>query len=150
MKHPLRRMLQLRALLEERSQRELERRNAEVRRLETAAEEQRKQARRARGDALRRLTAGEAEWLLEVSDAEMLAGRSARLRALAETQRPDLETARAEMLERRLERRQVETLVTEAALEEARDEARREQKRIDDWFQSRASREKPEVEQGLP
>ncbi len=150
MKHPLRRVLKLRALLEERSRRELERRNAEVRRLDSVAEEERAQARAARGDALRRLTAGEAEWRVEVSDAEVLAGRSAGLRALAESRRPGLEAARAEMLERRLERRQVETLVTEAAAEGARDEGRREQKRIDDWFQSRVAREKPGAEGRSP
>jgi flagellar export protein FliJ len=144
MKHPLTRLLRLRAMLEDRAHRELERRSAEVRRLDAAAEEGRAQARAARRDAVRHLGSGEAEWCVGMVDAEILTGNSARLGSLAESQRPELEAARAALLERRLERRQVETLVAEAAAAEALDEARHEQKRIDDWFQSRTAREKPE------
>lgn len=142
MKHPLRRVLRVRALLEELSKLELERQSGELRRLEKSAEGQRAGSRAARGDALRRLTAGEAEWMLEIADAEILAWKSGRLRSQAESRRPEVEAARAAMLERRLERRQVETLVTEAAAAEAVDEGRQEQKRIDDWFQSRDRRGK--------
>jgi len=141
MKHPLRRVLRLRRLLEEQTQQELERRSAEVRRLENAAGEQRTRARRARGEALRQLTSGGADWLVEVADAEILAWKSARLRSQAESRLPELEAARTALLERRVERRQVETLVTEAAAAGALDESRREQRRIDDWFQSRAARD---------
>jgi len=141
-KHPLRRVLRLRALLEEQSQLELTRRNAELRRLETMAGELRKKARAVRGDVLRQLASGAADWLLEIADAEILGWKSSRVRSQAESQRPDVEAARSALLERRVERRQVEVLVTEGAMAEALDEARREQKRIDDWFQSRAAREK--------
>jgi flagellar export protein FliJ len=143
MKHPLERVLRLRALLEELSHRELERRATALRRLETAGERQRGLARAARGAGLRRLTEGEAEWLLEIADAEILTWKGGKLRSLAESRRPEVEAARAAMLERRLERRQVETLVTEAAEAEETAEARREQKRIDDWFQSQVARRKP-------
>jgi flagellar export protein FliJ len=142
MKHSLGRVLKLRALLEELSQLKLARQNTEVRQLETAAEALRTRARAAHGDRLRRLAEGDAEWHVEVADEEILAGYRTRLRECAESRRPELEASRAELLERRLERRQVETLVTEAAASEATDEARREQKRIDDWFQSRAARAK--------
>lgn len=142
MKHPLRRVLQLRTLLEEQSQLDLARRSGELRRLETMAGELRKKARAARGDVLRQLVAGGAEWLLEIADAEILGWKSSRLRSQAESRRPDVEAARAALLERRVERRQVDVLVSEGAMAEARDEMRREQKRIDDWFQSRAAREK--------
>ena len=142
MKHPLRRVLRVRALLEELSKLELERQSGELHRLEKSAAGQRAGSRAARGDALRRLAAGEAEWMLEIADAEILAWKSGRLRSQAESRRPEVEAARAEMLERRLERRQVETLVTEAASAEAVEENRREQKRIDDWFQRHGTREK--------
>jgi flagellar export protein FliJ len=139
MKHPLGRVLRLRALMEELSQLEHERRSGEVRQLEMAAEGERARSRAARGDAVGRLTAGEVEWLLGFSDADLLAGKSGKLRLLAESKRPEAEAARSALRERRMERRQVETLVTEAAAEEATEAARREQKRIDDWFQSRAA-----------
>jgi ribosomal protein L12E/L44/L45/RPP1/RPP2 len=144
MKHPLRRLLKLRSLLEDLSQLELERRGAEVRRLEAAAEQEQTQARTARRDGLRRLTAGENEWMIEAADAEILEWTSARLRSLAESRRPEVEAARAAFLERRLERRQVEALLTEAAEAEAVDEARREQQGVEDWFQSRTARETPD------
>lgn len=142
MKHPLRRLLQLRALLQEQSHLDLARRSAELRRLETMAGELRKKARAVRGDAVRQLIAGGADWLLEIADAEILGWKGARLRSEAESRRPDVEAARSALLERRVERRQVEALVTEGAMAEALDEARREQKRIDDWFQSRTARDK--------
>ncbi len=144
MKHPLHRVLRLRSLLEDLSQLELEQRGAEVRRLEAAAEQEQTKARAARRDGLQRLTAGEMEWMLEVADAEILAWKGARLRSLAESRRPEVEAARAALLERRLERRQVEALLTEAAEAEAMHEARREQQGVDDWFQSRTAREKPD------
>ena len=144
MKRALKRVLAVRALLEERAQLNLEQRNGEMRRLEMAADRERSEARSVRGAALRQLTAGVADWLLEIADAEMLAWKSARLREGAEARRPEVEAARTALLDRRVERRQVETLVSEAAAAEARDEARREQGRIDDWYQSRAAREKPD------
>lgn len=143
MKHPLRRVLELRALIEERSQQELERRGAEIRRLVKAAAVDRAAARAARADALRCLASGGAEWQVERADAEILAGRSAQLGSLAAARQPAAEAARAALLERRMERRQVETLMSEATAEAAREEARLEQKRVDDWFQSRALWEKP-------
>lgn len=146
MRHPLHRVLRLRSLLEDLSQLELEQRGAEVRRLEAAAEQEQTKARAARRDGLQRLTAGQMEWMLDVADAEILAWKGARLRSLAESRRPEVETARAALLERRLERRQVEALLTEAAEAEAMDEARREQQGVDDWFQSRTAREKPIAE----
>lgn len=142
MKHPLRRLLKLRALMEELSQLELERRHGEVRRLEAAAERGRAEARTTRRDALRRLEAGDPEWGMDFADADLLAWKSGNLLALAEARRPEVEAARAEFLERRLERRQVETLVEEAAAAEAIEDGRREQKSVDDWFQGQGRGER--------
>ncbi len=143
MKHPLWRLLRLRGLLEEQMQLDLELRRSQMRRLETAVSDHEKRARAARGDALEHLAGGGDEWLLDSADAEILAWKSARLRLMAESRIPEVEEARAALLARRKERRQVESLVNRAAECEALEEARAEQKRVDDWYQSRATRQKP-------
>jgi hypothetical protein len=144
MKRTLTRLLRIRQTIENLSLLELERRNLEARRVEQAAERQRRLALAARTQALASLEGSGAEaapeWLLGVADAEILSWKRARLAAEALARRPGIEAARREMLARRLERRQVETLAAAAAAALEKQQIRREQNQVDDWFQSRAAR----------
>jgi len=148
MRRQLDRLLRIRHLLEHLSQVELQRNAEEVRRLELAVERQRRLVLAARSEALASLETDGAQttpaWLVGVADAEMLRWKRARTGALAASHRPALEVARQEMLARRLERRQAETMA--AAEETAREKKRRrrEQNLVDDWFQSRIARNRPE------
>ena len=146
MKHSLDRVLRIRKLLEDLSRLELEKRAAAKRQLEKGAERQRQLALRARAEALKIAggCAGEGAWLLGIADADLLAWKGGRLRALAEAGRPAVEAARAEMLARRLDRRQTETLIAAAAAAEDKASQRRAQRQVDDWFQSRRGRRRDE------
>jgi hypothetical protein len=139
----LQRILRVRRLLEDLAHLELEKKTAEVRRLEQAAAGQRSLALAVRAEGLQILEeqkdSATPEWLMGIADAEILAWKGGRLAALARGRRPDIEAARAELLGRRLDRRQLETLAAEAAEAERQTEVRREQKQADDWFQSRAA-----------
>lgn len=146
MKRGLSRVLRVRALLEELSRAEMEKRAKERNRLLTAAEKQKESRQAARGEATRRLAAGDPGWLIEMADADLLGWRRGRLLQAAEERRPAVEAAREEMLSRRLERRQVETLVAEVAASEEEEQRRREQKQVDDWFQGRRMRTRPSRE----
>jgi hypothetical protein len=140
----LQRILRVRRLLEDLAHLELEKKTAEMRRLETAAAGQRSLALAARTDAMQilegRKDSATPDWLMGIADAEILAWKGGRLAALARARRPDIEAARAELLGRRLDRRQLESLAAEAAQAELQTEVRREQKQADDWFQSRVAR----------
>jgi flagellar export protein FliJ len=142
MKGTLHRLLAIRTLLEDLAHLEFEKRAAEIRRLETAAEREGRLALAARADALRLLVepASSAEaWLVGIADADLLAWKRGALTALARAGRPALERARADLFTRRLERRQVEIIAAAAAEAEKHEQMRRDQKRVDDWFQSRKS-----------
>jgi hypothetical protein len=147
MRRPFDRLLRIRRMVENLSLLELEKRNAEARQLELGAERQRRLALATRSGALALLERGGAEtptdWLLGVADAEILSWKRARLAAQAQARRPGIEVARREMLARRLERRQAETLAAAAAAALEKERIRREQNRADDWFQSRAARSRP-------
>ncbi len=143
MSHRLARVLSIRRVLEEIAKLDFERKNAVVRQMEMSAERQREMALGTRADALCMLSEGEiagrGAWRMRIADAELLARRAAGLRALAEAGLPEVSTAREEMMERRTDRLQVESLLASAARAEEKEEIRREQNRIDDWFQSRSS-----------
>jgi flagellar export protein FliJ len=143
MKRGLKRLLQIRELLEELAQLDYETRAAVQRGYERGAERQAELNREARGGALARLHQGAAtpEWLMGLSDAELLAWKRDRLAEMAVAATPAVESAREELLERRSERRQVEVLLANAARAEAEEEVRREQQLADDWFQSRSARQ---------
>jgi hypothetical protein len=141
------RVLRIRALLEDLSRLEFEKKLAGMRFLEMAAERHRRLARSVRADALQTLagdeSAGRESWLMRIADAEVLGWKEARLQALAEEEQGAVRDARQELLARRLERRQVEALLATAARAEKKGQLRREQNLTDDWFQSGASREDP-------
>lgn len=138
MNRALQRLLRIRMLLERRSLAELEKENAELHRLEGEAERQRSVAATSRSGALRRLAAAADEtWLLDIADADLFACRRTRFEEQAARCRSGADAAREELLGRRRERRQVETLLAAAAAAEKADGVRREQRSVDDWFQSR-------------
>lgn len=142
MRPGLERVLRIRALLEELSRLELEKKAGEMLRLEKGAERLLRRSLEVRADACEALS-GEAaadRWLTDIADAEILTWNSRRLRALAEARQPAVEQARQVLLARRLERRQVATLLESAAEAEKRQQGRREQNRLDEWFRIRAGR----------
>lgn len=140
MKRGLKRVLRVRALLEELSREELRKRAEERNRLLDAAERQKGSRLAARGEALRRLAGGDQGWLVEMADADLLGRQRGKLLAAADERRPAVEAAREAMLARRVERRQVETLLSEAAASEEEERSRREQKHADEGFQRRRAR----------
>jgi hypothetical protein len=147
MKRKLDRVLRIRVLLEDLSRLEFEKKIANVRFLEIAAERQGQLARSVRADALRMLreeqSARRESWPMRVADAEILDWKAARFEALAEEGQGAVHEAREALLGRRLERRQVEALLAIAAREEKKGQVRREQNLTDDWFQSGPWREGP-------
>jgi hypothetical protein len=140
--HQLTRVLRIREVLEEVAKLDFERKNGEARQLEMGADRQRNLALGTRAEALRMLSEGEnagrGAWLMRIADAELLARRAAGLRALAEAGLPEVNAAREQLMERRTDRLQVESLLASAARAEEKEQIRREQNRIDDWFQSRS------------
>ena len=144
MRRPLDRLLRIRALLEERSQLEFAKREGEMLRIGKGAERLERMAFAARVDACAALTSEEAAdgWLTDIADAEILGWNSGRLGALARARQPAVEEARQELLARRVERRQVESLLSSAAEAEKEEQGRRDQKRLDEWFQNRSAKRK--------
>ena len=142
MKRPLRQLLQIRELVEDLALAEFEDRAARMRALEMAAvrQEQEKRSLRARlvQDLMQPQAATPADWQLHRADSELASHREERLRALAEAERPEVDRARTDLLERRLERRQVETLHAAAVEAEEKRRVRLDQNRTDDWFQSQS------------
>ena len=147
MKHSLQRILRIRALLENLSHLEWEKKAAGARQIEAIAAGQGQMARAARVNALERLQEengdGTASWLLSLADADLLAWQRARLMRLVAARQPAIQAARAEFLAKRLDRRQVEILLENAARAAAKEEKRREQKQADDWYQSRPGASRP-------
>ncbi|MGC2300859.1 MAG: hypothetical protein WA476_18780 [Acidobacteriaceae bacterium] len=145
MKSRLDRVLRVRALLENLSRLELERKIGQTGYLRTAAEQQQRLAQLTREDAVQILTAGDSEkhepWLMKIADADILGWKGQRLGALAADAEKAVGQAREEMLARRLERRQVESLLSAAARAEKKVRARREQNLTDDGFRKGSTRE---------
>ena len=142
MKRPLRRLLRVRALVEEVARLQLEKRTAEMRALTLAAEHQQEIVRSARSLAIEDLTGGQTSgtesWCLRIADAALAHSREARLEALADAAKPGIVQAGEELLERRVERRQVEILHEAEMQAEEQRQIRQDQSRTDDWFQSRS------------
>lgn len=137
MKRNLGRILQLRELLEEVGRLDLEKKHGEMQLIESAGKHQGRLALEVRADAVRILAEGaRAEsWRLDMADVEILGWKEGRLRALAAICRSTVERARDELLERRLDRRQVEALIRAAERLEKQADLRREQQRADEWYQ---------------
>jgi len=139
----MRRLLRLREMEEEARRAALESSLGDLRRLEEA-----RAAARVREHSGRLLLAA------SVHSGEM----TDRLAALEETHAAErhkealeprireteqcVVSRRRELLAKRLERRQVETLIEEAQTSEAAEEGRRTQRGLDDWFLGRGQRER--------
>ncbi len=146
MKRPLRRLLRIRELVEDVARVQLEKKAAEMRALTLAAEQQQEMARSTLTLALEELSDGRRpgteSWCLQIADAALARSREARLEALADAAKPGIEQAGAELLERRVERRQVEILHEAERQAEEQRQIRQDQSRTDDWFQSRPASRK--------
>jgi len=144
MKRSLRRLLQVRELVEDLAQLEWEAKSAQMRALEESARREGRMARAIQRNAVEDLTAEKAgrreDWRLNMADAGIAGWKEARLGVLAEAARPAVDRAREDLLVRRQERRQVEILSAAAAHAEEKREIRHDQNRTDDWFQSRSMR----------
>jgi hypothetical protein len=136
-KRSLEGVLRIRVLLEDLARAELETRTQAVRRLESAADRESAGALDSRNHAVRRLMDDRDRdaWLVDLADAEILDWKSRGLRAQAETQKPAAAVARDALLDRRRERRQVESLLAASERAEEQERLRREQRQADDWFQ---------------
>lgn len=137
MRKGLRRVLDLRRLLEERAGLDLQARTAELRRMEGQAKDHRRLSGATRGQAIEALlekATGDA-WLA-MADAEILSWKSRMIEAAAQNVSEEVALLREHRATRHIERQQAETLVAEAAQVEERDRIRREQQQLDDWFQS--------------
>jgi flagellar biosynthesis chaperone FliJ len=138
----LRRLLRIRELEEEQSSQALESAMGELWQLEAAiaASEQRKH----RGRELVRLSAhsGELPDRLSGIEESHAAGRAAAVLAprIAEA-KAGVAALREEFLNKRVERRQAETLIEEAEAKDAVEGARRSQQALDDWYRIRRHRE---------
>lgn len=129
------RLLRVREMEEEQSQAALERAVGEQRRLEAAMAAAEQRARAGRKLLADSATTG--ELVDRVAGVEQM--RSARRHAealqsrLAEAERA-LVLRRQEFLEKRVERRQVESLIQKRETEESVEANRRTQRELDDWF----------------
>jgi hypothetical protein len=144
MKHKMDRVLRIRTVLEDVSRLDFEKKRADMRYLEMAADRQRRLALVTRADALRMLAEGESvereSWLMRIADAEILGWKEAGLEALANAWAPVVREAHEGLVACRIDRSQLEVLLSAAARSEEKAEICREQNRIDDLFQSQSTR----------
>ena len=143
----LRRLARIRKLLEDLARLEFERNAVRVRQIENAAAQQRSLALASRARAVGSLQTQpqEPDWRIALADADLLAYRGGRLEAMAAGAQPGLDASREQMLARRVDRRQVESLMAARVMVEEKGRRRREQSQTDDWFQSRAARRRRRV-----
>jgi hypothetical protein len=137
---PLARLLKLRRLLEESSRMELERRAALAARIDRAQEHERQTVCESREQALAKIcedgAATEqaqrrtAEWM----NADSATRREQQLASLARITEGRVAEARAELFERRKDRRQVESVLDTEQARVQREHERRTQRELDDWF----------------
>lgn len=139
----LRRLLRIRELEEEQCRIGLEAALGELRRLEQA-----ETAAAERGRRGRRLVAASASGA-DPSDRqaglEEMRAAERMSRALAPrrwSREQEVARLRQAYLDKRVERRQAETLIAEAVAGEAREAERRGQQGLDDWFRNRIGRSK--------
>jgi flagellar export protein FliJ len=138
MKPSLDRLLRLRSLLEGVSRVELEARVQELARIERAIEHLRESGR-----AMRQLTfsgiaqSRDAQRLEAEAMGEWVAQERGTFERARQDKGKEVDTAKAEYLERRKESRQVGILMESKAAAGAMERSRREQREMDDWFAQR-------------
>ena len=144
---PLRRLLRVRDLEEEQSRLALESALGELNRLERALAATAERDRRGR--RLVEISARTGEWEDRLAGLEE--GRAADRHRTALAPRVadaelDVAALRQEFLDRRVERRQVETLIRETEARDAIEAGRHSQQALDDWYGNRLHREVVEAE----
>jgi len=134
----LRRLLRIRDMEEEQSRLALEASLGDLHRLERAldgaAERERRGRRLVQASALNGEVQDRMAGLEETRAAERFAAAVGPRLADAEQ---DVAGLREDYLERRVERRQAETLIEDAAARDALEAGRRSQQALDDWFGNR-------------
>lgn len=137
----LRRLLHIRTLQEQQSRMELESALGELRQLEHALASAASRATRGRALIGSSANTGElADRLAGLEEARAASRHTASLQPRIEDAREDASELRRHFLDRRVERRQAETLVSEAEARDAIDVDRRTQQALDDAFGSRRMR----------
>jgi len=138
----LRRLMRVRELEEEQRRLALENANGDLNRLHetiNAAQERGRQGRRRMGEAI---GGGDLEGRLANMEEMRTSERFSQvLTPRIELQEAVVSERREEFLEKRLERRQAETLIEESAAREALEEGRRAQMGMDDWYSNKLYRE---------
>lgn len=146
MAHPLTRLLCLRMLVEETSRMELEGRAALAARIEGERGEELRAARAGRDLAVESICERSER---EAQSAERAAGwravdraleREKQLGELAQVVEQSVMQSRAVFVERRKERRQVETVLNAAEQQARAEQERKLQRELDDWFGMKPSR----------
>lgn len=125
MKSPLERLYRLRCLIEDTSRVELEAQLKEVSRLKNESHELREEQRMA----LRQIESAQAAVV-----GHLAFWREQGINSTLIQKMEDAGRAKTEYLERRKERRQVESVLSDRSARAALEHSRREQRAIDDWF----------------
>lgn len=138
MQKTLDRVLQIRLLLEDTSQLELNERVQSLLRLENAIANEQRVLRKHREELLEILVASfdadrDARFFMEVA---MSVGvqREKQLKMLALAETGKVREAREKLLTRRKERQQIDVILHADMEARARESARREQRNLDEWF----------------
>ncbi len=140
MQHPLQRLLRLRSLVEETSRMELESRAALAARIQQRRARELETVRENRAYVIASISEdGEVGEQAERrgegwSAAEGAARRERQLAPLSEAADRRVAEVRDEFIERRKERRQVESILDEAKERVRIEQERRAQRSLDDWF----------------
>jgi flagellar biosynthesis chaperone FliJ len=137
----LRRLLRIRELEEEQCKLALEAGLRELRRVEDALTATAALDRRGRRLVETSARTGELRDRLAGLEESRTAGRIVEiLEPMAASCEGDVARLQQEYLEKRIERRQAETLIRATEAEDAMEEGRRTQQTLDDWFRSRLHR----------
>lgn len=139
------RLLRIRELEEEQCRSALEMALAEMNRLERALMSAGEQEREGRRMVTRSTVTGEVwERFAGLAESRTAEKHSQLLAGQIEAAAGEVSALRAQLLKKRVERRQAETLVEEARAQQAIEHSRREQQSLDDWFLNRrAARPEP-------
>lgn len=135
MKHPLHRLFRLRSLLEDVGRLELESRLQELARIEGGLDRISDSGKASRRMSFEGFARGEnSAWLEAEASGELAAWQRGLLETVQEKKLEEVYAARVEFLERRKERRQMESVIEAGLAEAAAGQLRREQRELDDWF----------------
>jgi len=146
---PLTRLLRLRSLLEESSRTELERRAALAARIDRAQQREQQTVRASRAQVVQTIgedgpaTEQALQRTVEWSSAESATWHERQLQSLADAAARRLAEAREEFLERRKERRQVESVLDAERARLQSEQDRHAQRNLDDWFGAKHNRQCP-------